>query len=51
MAKSGKPILFAIMLALSVAGCTSKGQVKGKAYLDSNKSSEAFIGYEFPINK
>ena len=44
-------VVLIVMLVLCGSGCTPKGDVKGRAYMDSDKSSEAFIEYKIPINK
>jgi hypothetical protein len=38
-----------VILALCETGCTSRGNVKQKVYMDSNNSNKAYIGYDIPI--
>ncbi len=40
----------AIILALCCSGCTGKGSMQKRVYLDSNNTNKAYIGYDLPIN-
>jgi uncharacterized lipoprotein len=40
-----------VIVVLCLAGCTTNGRVKQKAYSSSDRGSGAFLGYEFPINQ
>ena len=43
------PVGWLVLLALCGTGCTPRGNVKQKVYMDSSNANKAYIGYEIPL--
>lgn len=44
-------VIFVLIFWLCAEGCTNKGNLQKKVYMDSSKTSKGMIEYQIPISK